>query len=289
VTSPVNAGSDDLTKLDATFWLRPGLADASCSSFESRNFPGQYLRHANFRVRKDANDGSALFAQDATFCARTGHTALGLSFEAKNAPGRFLRHINAEVYIAANGGPNAWDSPASWAEDTTWQVASPWWRNGVDVAVDQAVSLMVVTPCCTDRYLRHANGLAYTEVVNAGSDATLKQDATFVVRHGLADSGCYSFESRNFPGHFLRHSQFRLRKDPNDGTPLFAQDATFCAQPGRYGSGDVTLGSYNIAGHEIRHYNAEVWIAAGGGPNTPQDSAASYDADVTWHVSPPWG
>ena len=77
--------------------------------------------------------------------------------------------------------------------------------------------------------------------VNASSTTTLKQDATFVVRHGLADSSCYSFESRNFPGHFLRHSQFRLRKDPNDGTALFAQDATFCADAGRFGSGDVTL------------------------------------------------
>ncbi len=288
VTSPVNAASDDVTKRDTTFWLRPGLADASCYSFESRNFPGSYLRHSGYRLRLDAGDGSALFAQDATFCLRTGHTAKGVSFESKNYPGRFIRHINSEVYIAANGGPNPWDSGSFWAEDTTWQVAAPWWRSGVNLPVDQAVSLKVVTACCTDRYLRHLNSLAYTEVVNASSSTVLKQDATFVVRHGLADSSCYSFESRNFPGHFLRHSQFRLRKDPNDGTAVFAQDATFCADPGRFGTGDVTLRSYNIGGHAIRHYASEVWIAANGGPNA-WESASSYDADVTWHVSAPWG
>jgi len=288
VTSPVNAASDDVTKRDTTFWLRPGLADASCYSFESRNFPGSYLRHSGYRLRLDAGDGSALFAQDATFCLRTGHTAKGVSFESKNYPGRFIRHINSEVYIAANGGPNPWDSGSFWAEDTTWQVAAPWWRSGVNLPVDQAVSLKVVTACCTDRYLRHLNSLAYTEVVNASSSTVLKQDATFVVRHGLADSSCYSFESRNFPGHFLRHSQFRLRKDPHDGTAVFAQDATFCADPGRFGTGDVTLRSYNIGGHAIRHYASEVWIAANGGPNA-WESASSYDADVTWHVSAPWG
>jgi hypothetical protein len=287
VTSPVSAGSDDLTKQDATFRLRPGLASAGCWSFESRDLPGRFLRHSNYRIRLDANDGSALFAADATFCARTGHTAAGISFESFNFPGRFLRHINAEVYIAANGGPNPWDSPNSWAPDTTWQLAPPWWRSGADLTVGAAQSFQVVTPGFTDRYLRHVNSLAVTEVVTAGSDATLKADATFYVRRGLADSSCYSFESRNFPGHYLRHSAFRIRKDPNDNTPLFAMDATFCAQPGRYGSGDVTLASYNIAAHNVRHINAEVWIATAGGPN-PVDAATSYDADATWHVAPAW-
>ncbi len=287
VTSPVSPGSDDVTKQDATYWLRPGLASAGCYSFESRNLPGSYLRHSNYRIRLDGNDGTTLFAADATFCLRTGHTTAGVSFESYNFAGRFLRHIGSEVYIAANGGPNSWDSANSWAADTTWQVAPPWWRSGANLTVGAAHSLQVVTPGFTDRYLRHFDSLGYTEVVNAGSDATLKADATFYVRRGLADSSCYSFESRNYPGHYLRHSSFRIRKDPNDNSPLFAADATFCAQPGRYGSGDVTLASYNIAAHNVRHIAAEVWIATSGGPKNV-DSATSYDADSTWHVAAPW-
>jgi hypothetical protein len=287
-TTPVTLSADDATKQDSTFWLRTGLADSACYSFESRNFPGQYLRHSGYRIRRDANDNSSLFANDATFCARTGHTAQGVSFESKNFPGRFLRHINSEVYIAANGGPNAWDSTTSWAPDTTWQVALPWWRSGAGLAFNTAVSLQVTTSGFTNRYLRHSNSLGYTEVVTSASDATLKADATFYVRHGLADSSCYSFESRNFPGRYLRHSQFRTRVDANDATATFAQDATFCAAPGRGNAADVTLTSYNIATRAIRHYNSEVWIAAEGGANSPYDAASSYPADVTWHVAAPW-
>lgn len=287
VTSVVSSGSDDLTRLDATFFLRRGLARAACYSFESRNYPGEYLRHYGYRVRRDLRDGTAIFDADATFCATSGLSGAGTSFESYNQPGRYLRHINSEVYVSANGGPNPWDNPAAFAEDVSWLVTTPWWRSGVDLPAGQARSFQVVTPNYSNRYIRHWNSLAYTEVVDQYSDALLKQDATFIVQRGLADGSCYSFESRNYPGHYLRHSNFRLRKDARDATALFDADATFCAQPGRYTPGDVSLASYNIAEHFIRHYNAEVWIAGNGGPN-PVDNPVSYDADVTWHVAGPW-
>lgn len=165
-TSQVNGGSDEVTKQDAEFALRSGLADATCYSFESRNYPGQYLRHADYRIRIAANDGSALFAQDATFCARTGHTAAGTSFESKNFPGRFIRRINGEVYISSNGGPNPWDSTTSWADDTTWRVAPPSWRSYVPQSADngslsgayggQIVGL--AGKCLDDRYMATDDG-----------------------------------------------------------------------------------------------------------------------------------
>jgi len=287
VTSIVDSASGDLLKKQSTFWVRPGLADAACVSFESRSNPGSFLRHSGYRVRLDPNDGGGLFALDATFCVREGLSGAGTSLESKNYPGRYLRHINAEVYIANDSGTFAWDNPASFAADATWAAALPWWRSGADLTVGAAQSLRVVTPGYTDRYLRHFNSLGFTEVVNAGSPALLKADATFYVRRGLADPTCYSFESRNFPGHFLRHSNFRVRKDPGDGSSLFLADATFCAQPGRFGSGSVTLASLNVGGTNIRHYAAEVWIASNGGPHI-YDAEASYDADVSWQVSPPW-
>ena len=49
----------------------------------------------------------------------------------------------------------------------------------------------------------------------------LKADATFVVRRGLAEPSCYSFESRNHPGQYLRHAAFRVRLAASDGTDLF--------------------------------------------------------------------
>jgi hypothetical protein len=127
-----------------------------------------------------------------------------------------------------------------------------------------------------------------TDVVTASSDATLKQDATFVIRAGLADSSCYSLESRNFPGQYLRHRNYRLYKDVNDGSALYAQDATFCAQLPRAGGADnVSLASLNFPGLYVRHYAEAVYIAASGGGNA-WDNAASYDADTTWTNASPW-
>ncbi len=285
-TDVVSDGSADLLKLDATFWTRPGLADASCLSFESRNLPGQYLRHLGTQLRKDPADGTPAFAADATFCAREGLGGGGTSLESFNTRGSYVRHFNDLVYLARPGGPNPWDTAASFGPDATWAPTIPLWRSGADLPLDQARSLRVTTPGFTDRYLRHQNGLARTDVVTATSDALLKSDATFLVRRGLADPTCYSLESRNVPGNFLRHAAFRVRLNPNDNTDLFRRDATFCAQPG-LSVGTVRLASINELGTNIRHYAAEVWVSASGGAH-PYDNPASYPEDVTWAVAAPW-
>ena len=57
-------------KEDASFIPRPGLADPEGVSFESVNFPGQYLRHYRDRVRKDINNNTPLFFDDATWYPR---------------------------------------------------------------------------------------------------------------------------------------------------------------------------------------------------------------------------
>ncbi|QFZ18166.1 AbfB domain-containing protein [Saccharothrix syringae] len=273
---------DDTGRLDATFHVRPGLADPACASFESRNFPGRFLRHSAYRIRSDANDGSAGFAADATFCPRAG--AGGTVLESRNHPGHFVRHYAEAVYLARSGGPNPWDTATSFAADTTWAASVPLWRSGADLPLDQARSFRVTTPGYTDRYLRHRDGLARTDVVGAGSAALLKGDATFVVRRGLADPSCYSLESRNLPGLYLRHADFRVRLGAPDGSELFRRDATFCAQPG---AGGVRLQSINELGASVRHYAEEVWVAVNGGAHT-YDNPSSYDADVTWAVVAAW-
>jgi len=53
------------------------------------------------------------------------------------------------------------------------------------------------------------------------------QDATFKRINGLAKAGWVSFESVNYPDHFIRHKDGELWVEKNDGTALFAKDATF--------------------------------------------------------------
>jgi hypothetical protein len=266
---------------DATYWVRPGLSNASCYSFESRNFPGQYLRHRDLRVYREANTGGT-YAADATYCARPGLSGGGTSLESANLPGSYLRHRSEQVWVEPNTG-------GSFADDATWAVVSPLWRSGADLPVGPNRSFRVTTPGFDTRYLRHRDNLARTDVIGPGSAVTDRQDATFTVRTGLADNSCYTFESVNFPGQYLRHAGYRLQKAANDGSAVFAQDATFCAQPGlNGGSGSVSMESINYPGYHWRHYAEAVYIAANGGGNT-WDNPGSYAADATWSNAAPLG
>jgi hypothetical protein len=148
------------------------------------------------------------------------------------------------------------------------------------------ISLRATTVCCTTRYIRHQNNNAVTSVITSSSSALDKNDATWIVRRGLTSNSCVSFESRNFPGDFLRHSNFQLFRQPMDGTALFRADATFCPQAGRSGTG-TSFASFNFPTRFIRHFNNTLYIASNGGSNA-FDTSTSWAADVSWAVSSPW-
>jgi hypothetical protein len=126
IIAAVTSGSSATDKADATWVVRAGLASSSCISFESANVSGSYLRHQNFQLFLQANDGSSLFAQDATFCPTTGNSGQGFSFQSVNFTNKYIRHFNFTAYLASNGGTNTWDSATSWAADTSWLAANPW-------------------------------------------------------------------------------------------------------------------------------------------------------------------
>jgi hypothetical protein len=126
VLSEVTSSSSATVKQDATFVKTAGLADPDCVSFESVNRPGSYLRHANFVLYLQPDDGSSLFAQDGTFCPKAGNSGQGVSFQSVNFPTKYIRGYQGAAYVAGNGGSNAWDDPTSWAEDSSWLLATPW-------------------------------------------------------------------------------------------------------------------------------------------------------------------
>ncbi|MFE1309474.1 AbfB domain-containing protein [Streptomyces sp. NPDC058755] len=81
----------------ATFTLVKGLSDARCYSFATAD--GDYLRHRNFLLRAEQDDGSRLFEQDATFCPRQSSFTGAAMLESVNYPGRFLRHQNFQLRL----------------------------------------------------------------------------------------------------------------------------------------------------------------------------------------------
>ncbi|WP_203836549.1 AbfB domain-containing protein [Winogradskya humida] len=76
--------------------------------------------------------------------------------------------------------------------------------------------------------LRHWDFQARISTLTSASPAQDRADSRYIVRKGAADARCFSFESDNYRGRFLRHRDYKLYLDQVDGSELFAADATFC-------------------------------------------------------------
>lgn len=151
------------------------------------------------------------------------------------------------------------------------------------LAKDTDISIEVQNPAQADRYLRHANGYVSTSHIDDGSANLAKNDATYWVVTGLANASCYSFRSHNYPTHYLRQLDYRMRIGSNDNSDQFKRDATFCTRAGLSGRG-VSFESVSVPGNFMRVYDNQVWIASGGGAR-PSDSATSFATDASWDIA----
>jgi hypothetical protein len=279
-TEVVSSNSSDQLKLSSTWKIVAGLADPNCISLESVNSPNQFLRHSGYRIRLNTNDGSEIFKQDATFCLRPALDGSGgISLESKNYPNHYIRHTNAELWLYQL------EDTAGFRADASWAPINGWWQSSVQLPLGSWKSLRVLTPGYTNRYIRHMNSLGHTAVVNSSSMDYLKMDATWKIVAGLANPSCYSFESRNYTGHYLRHANSRLRIDPLQNSDLYRQDATFCAHASPLGG--VTFSSHNYPSRFIRHHSADLWITDGK-VNEVWDESENFDQDIRWSIENPW-
>ncbi|QKM56765.1 Extracellular exo-alpha-(1-_5)-L-arabinofuranosidase [Burkholderia glumae] len=161
-----------------------------------------------------------------------------------------------------------------------------------ELTADSTISLNATTPCCTTRYISLQAGgnvqskVVDTEAVAANSGAAAKQDGSWIVRAGLADPSCYSFESRDNPGAFMRHYNYHVYLQPMDGTQQYREDATFCAEPAKNGKG-TSFHSYNYPTRYLRHFANVLYVSSDGGPND-FDNANSWADDVSWVIAAPW-
>ncbi|KAJ7913666.1 glycoside hydrolase family 54 protein [Mycena leptocephala] len=156
--------------------------------------------------------------------------------------------------------------------------------SGPPIVVGSAVSFRVTTACCTNRYIAHTGAMVATQVVNSSSDNALQLSASWNVVTGLGNPGCLSFESRDTPGSFIRHSGFELWVNANDGSKLFHEDATWCPRAGINGQGN-SIRSWSYPAHYWRHYNTILYAASNGGAND-FDATALFNNDTTWVVGP---
>lgn len=136
---------------------------------------------------------------------------------------------------------------------------------------------------CPNHFIRHRDFLG--EITEIGSDLD-RSDATFRIVWGLADpNNAFSLESVNYPGHYLRHSNFRLRLDRYADEPMFKADATFRLQPGLANPIWSSFESYNYPGYYVRHRNYHLYLEAG--VDAPVSDAQLYRQDATFLIRAP--
>ncbi|KAK1590513.1 alpha-L-arabinofuranosidase B [Colletotrichum navitas] len=156
-------------------------------------------------------------------------------------------------------------------------------NSGSALTVGSSISLRATTACCTARYLAHTGSTVNTQIVTSSSSTALKQQASWTVRTGLANSACFSFESKDTPGSFIRHYNFQLALNANDGSKQFGEDATFCTQAGLNGQGD-SIRSWSYPTRYFRHYTNVTYIANNGGVHV-FDAATLFNDDVSWVIN----
>jgi RNA polymerase sigma factor (sigma-70 family) len=114
---PAGVDSPGPARNAATFEAVAGLAAPGCASFRTPD--GRYLRHRSWRLRADADDGSALFGGDATFCPRPGSAPGTTSWESHNYPGWFLRHVGDVLWVDRS------DGSAAFHDDCAFHIRAP--------------------------------------------------------------------------------------------------------------------------------------------------------------------
>ena len=123
-----------------------------------------------------------------------------------NVPRFFIRHRFALAEITRIR------SPLDQA-DGTWIVVR---------ALNGAAGAVASRPRIT-RHLSAPPGLQAQATSQRRSDL-FKRDASFIVRPALNGlPGAFSFESVNFPGFYIRHSNYQLWINRSDGSDLYAR------------------------------------------------------------------
>ena len=243
--------SSAMEKMSASFYLRPGLIDSNCYSFESKYLSGYFLRHADteFEVLIESNQGNFQenYQESATFCAEPGLSGVGTSLVSYNHPAHYLlvrsdntigieERIDSETFNADGFNTDVFTKAATFDLKLS------------RVQHDALVMISLVNNA--DKTITHSDVEVWAKTINSTSGESEKFEASFYLRKGLKDTQCVSFESKDSPGNYLRHRRLQLHLDRIKKNELYLSDVTFCPEPGLNGLG-VSFRSHNFPLHYL--------------------------------------
>ncbi|MFE3171728.1 AbfB domain-containing protein [Amycolatopsis sp. NPDC059090] len=150
----------------------------------------------------------------------------------------------------------------------------------------QTQSFEVTTPGIRGAYVTSNGGNTYIVWGDPGTQGSSKlTGATWKIKDGMADPNCFSLESAQFAGSFLRTDGDVVKLAASDGGTPFKNDATWCSKPGKSGPG-ISLESYAHRGHFLRHWGGQVYSATST-DDANYNSSRLYPEDTTWSVVDP--
>lgn len=129
----------------------------------------------------------------------------------------------------------------------------------------------------SNSYIRHAWGNGMLTTVSSVLD---KDDSAFNIVPGLSDSDGVSFEASNYPGCYLRHSNYQIFLNCYEDNDLYRNDATFYVREGLADQDQVSFESANFPGHYIRHRIGYLFI-------DPIDGTEEFSKEATYVIRSP--
>ena len=126
-----------------------------------------------------------------------------------------------------------------------------------------------------EAYVCHSGNLGFIKTEKEGANV---ENASFILRKGLANNYCISFELANSKLHYLIAENGRMKLAKIVNTLEFNNSATFCIRPGNAGRG-ISFVSYDNPDNFIRHRNGELLITSF------SKGRERFQEDSTFHIS----
>jgi hypothetical protein len=144
------------------------------ASYESVNYPGNFIRHQDYRGKITGIKSNTIDVPDATWnISGTNFVKTeeqNVSFNASNYPKNYLRHRNFEVWLDVI--PTDSKDIDLYKQDSTFTIVPALWEQGRN---KNAISFKSVN--YPSRYLRHQNGLLF--VHENDNSELFSKDASF--------------------------------------------------------------------------------------------------------------
>ena len=160
--------------------------------------------------------------------------------------------------------------------------------SGPSLTVGSSISIQAMNNGANAQYISHNGSTIGTMAASLSSGKQRKQQVSFTVQTGNSNGNCYSFESVDMPGAFIRHFAYELYLDyPSNSArspSTFGDDSTFCTESGFTGSKSTAFRSFSYPSRYWRRVNSgSLYIGMDGGPFA-WDSANQFDQQASWTV-----